>query len=127
MTPTRAVFRQLYYESQQILDTYDYLPDANAKYPFCFVDYGTNSQQQNSDLVGQVVINVHWFSTPEQVSTVDSAIAKFHDRLIKIDSFLPYHMQLTNWIDRPQPDPPDAPNIKHFIAEVTILYTRKGA
>ena len=50
MTPSRAVFRQLFHEASKNMDTYDYLPDADAKYPFCFVEYGTNDDQSNSDL-----------------------------------------------------------------------------
>ena len=118
MTPSRAVFRQLFYETSKNMDTYDYLPDADAKYPFCFVDYGTNDDQSNSDLMGSVAINVHWFGTRNQAKQIDTATAKLHDQLLRINSFLPYHMHMSRWRDRPMPESPDAPGILHFIAEI---------
>ena len=94
MTPSRAVFRQLFHEASKNMDTYDYLPDAEAKYPFCFVDYGTNDDQSNSDLMGNVSINVHWFGTRNQAKQIDTATVKLHDQLLRINSFLPYHMHM---------------------------------
>ena len=125
MTPTRAVFRQLFKIANDLMDTYDYLPNAEAKYPFCFVEHGRNTKMQNSDLMGTVSIMVHWFCARKQISETDQKVAKFHDALVSIDSFLPYHMQLIKWIDRPQPEAPDSPGIAHFTAEVEISYTRK--
>ena len=126
MTPSRAVFRQLFHETSKNMDTYDYLPDADTKYPFCFVDYGTNDDQSNSDLMGNVAINVHWFGTRNQAKEIDTATVKLHDQLLRIDSFLPYHMHMSGWRDRPMPESPDAPGILHFIAEIQITYTRRG-
>ena len=125
MTPSRAVFRQLFHETSKNMDTYDYLPDAETKYPFCFVEYGTNDDQSNSDLMGSVTINVHWFGTRNQASQIDTATVKLHDQLLKINSFLPYHMHMSRWRDRPMPESPDAPGILHFIAEIQITYTRR--
>ena len=125
MTPTRAVFRQLFKLANDLMDTYDYLPDAEVKYPFCFIEYGRNVKKLNSDLMGTVSIMVHWFCERKQVAKTDKKIASFHDALISIDSFLPYHMHLDQWIDRPQPEAPDSPGIAHFIAELEISYTRK--
>lgn len=125
MTPTRAVFRQIFFQSKQIMDTYDYLPDAEAKYPFSYVSYGDNNPLASSDLLGTVSINVHWFGEREQVSEIDTATAKLHDDLLKINSFLPFHMSMSRWRDRPQPEAPDAPGILHFVAEIQITYTRK--
>ena len=125
MTPSRAVFRQLFYEASKNMDTYDYLPDADTEYPFCFVEYGTNDDQSNSDLMGNVSINVHWFGTRNQASQIDTATVKLHDQLLKINSFLPYHMHMSRWRDRPMPESPDAPGILHFIAEIQITYTRR--
>ena len=104
MTPSRAVFRQLFHETSKNMDTYDYLPDADAKYPFCFVEYGTNDDQSNSDLMGNVSINVHWFGTRNQAKQIDTATAKLHDQLLRINSFLPYHMHMSRWRDRPMPE-----------------------
>ena len=125
MTPSRAVFRQLFKISNDLMDTYDYLPDAEAQYPFCFVENGRNIQTNNSDLMGTVSTMVHWFCTRDQVGDVDLTVARFHDELKSIDSFLPYNMSMKNWIDRPQPEAPDSPGIMHFIAEIDIDYTRK--
>ena len=125
MTPSRAVFRQLFHETSKNMDTYDYLPDAETKYPFCFVEYGTNDDQSNSDLMGNVSINVHWFGTRNQATQIDTATAKLHDQLLKINSFLPYHMIMSGWRDRPMPESPDAPGILHFVAEIQIIYTRR--
>ena len=58
MTPTNAIFNQLYILSEQIMDTYDYLPDAEARYPFCFVDNPYNTQREMNDLTGRVTILV---------------------------------------------------------------------
>ena len=125
MTPSRAVFRQLFHETSKNMDTYDYLPDADAKYPFCFVEYGTNDDQSNSDLMGSVTINVHWFGTRNQATQIDTATVKLHDQLLRINSFLPYHMHLSRWRDRPMPESPDAPGILHFVAEIQITYTTR--
>ena len=50
MTPTNAIFNQLYIISEQIMDTYDYLPDAEARYPFCYVGNPDNIQPRNERL-----------------------------------------------------------------------------
>ena len=126
MTPSKAVFRQLFHEANKNMDTYDYLPDADTKYPFCFVEYGTNDDQSNSDLMGNVSINVHWFGTRNQAKQIDASTVKLHDQLLRINSFLPYHMHMSGWRDRPMPESPDAPGILHFIAEIQITYTRRG-
>ena len=123
MTPSRAVFRQIFHEADKNMDTYDYLPDADTKYPFCFVEYGTNDDQSNSDLMGNVSIDVHWFGTRNQAKQIDTATVKLHDQLLKINSFLPYHMHMSGWRDRPMPESPDAPGILHFVAEIQITYT----
>ena len=107
MTPTRAVFRQIYNEARQTMDTFDYLPDGSAKYPFCFVEYGTNYKKQNSDLMGEVHIRVHWYGKRKDVKEIDN-------------------LRMTSWMDRHLPNPSDAPDVVHFIADITILYTRKG-
>lgn len=125
MTPSRAVFRQLFKISNDLMDTYDYLPDAEAKYPFCFVENGRDFEMRIREVAGTVSIMTHWFFTRDQASDVDSLVAKFHDKLKHIDSFLPYHMEMTSWTSRPQPEAPDSPGIMHFIAEIDIDYTRK--
>ena len=125
MTPSRSVFRHIYSITQKTMDTYDYLPDSEAKYPFCFVDFGHNYAERNNDVLGRVVINAHWFGQRKHVKQIDKAIVSLHDDLLRTKSFLPYHMKLTGWRDRPQPEAPDSPGIVHFVAEIEITYTRK--
>lgn len=125
MTPTRAVFRQVYNEARQTMDTFDYLPDSSTKYPFCFVEYGTNYKTKNSDLMGEVHIRVHWYGRRKDVKEIDKGMVKLHDGLTRINSFTPYNLRMTSWRDRHLPNPSDAPDIAHFIADITILYTRK--
>lgn len=125
MTPSRAVYRQIYFLTQKEMDTYGRLPGAETEYPFCFVQQGNNIDESNSDLTGTINMLVHYFYKEKDSAFVDGAIVKFHDDLFRMNNRFPYHMTLTRWEDRPQPDTPDATDVIHYIADIDITYTRK--
>lgn len=126
MTPTRTAFRELFIISKKIMDTYDYLPDANAKYPFCYIEKGRNDEAVNNDLHGVVSINVHWFGKRSDGKVIDQVISQFHDKLLRFDSTFGYTFQLQRWREVPQYPSPDAPMVEHYLAEIELIYNRKG-
>lgn len=125
MTPTRTAFRELFILSKTIIDTYDYLPDASAKYPFCFIEKGRNDEAENSDLYGMVTITVHWFGKRSDGKVIDNAISKFHDSLLRFNSNFGYAFQLKKWREIPQYPSPDEPQVEHYLAEIDLIYNRK--
>lgn len=126
MTPTNAIFNQMYIISEQIMDTYDYLPDAETRYPFCYVGNPDNIQREMNDLTGRVTVMVHWFGKRTDRKKIDDGIVKFHDATVRIKTEFPYNMQRTAWREYPQPESPDAPGVLHFATELEITYTKKG-
>lgn len=61
MTPAYSVFNQLFILSEEICDTYDYLPDADANYPFCYIEQPLHRRVENSDLFGECSVLLHWY------------------------------------------------------------------
>lgn len=125
MTPSLAIFNQLYIISENIMDTYDYLPNADAKYPFCFIEKPSNQRIENNELLGEVNLRIHWFGKRSDLLAIDHAVANMHDSTLRINSEFNYSMVCTNWTDSPLPNPIDEPKVIHHIAELTIRYTRK--
>ncbi len=60
MTPANAVFRYVFATAQDLTDkVYDYLPDANAHYPFIYIGEDDTEQVSNTDRVEDVEQTVH--------------------------------------------------------------------
>ena len=125
MTPSNACFRQLFYICQQIMDTYDYLPDAEAKYPFCFVEILRTNEQTNSDLLGEFTAYVHFFGERTDRQKLDDALGKLHDELLMMKPLFNYSIKLNKWQDLQIPESSDAPGILHFVADLSLNYNRK--
>lgn len=52
MTPNHDLFRKIFAISDARVDTYDYLPEADTKYPFVYVGENNGSDTPNNDLIG---------------------------------------------------------------------------
>lgn len=125
MTPTFATYNELFLIAQSLIDTYDYLPDADANYPFCFIERPSNEQSENSDLYGATRLNLHFFGKRSDRALIDDTIAKFHDYTDSIPSTFGYILKRTLWQETPLPEPDDAPGVIHYYITLEILYTRK--
>ena len=124
MTPSRACYRQVFHVAQQIIDTYNYLPDAQARYPFFFVQPGDSTARVMNEVIGSTLVRVHIFGTMDQLKEMDNSLVKLHNNLLKIPDLFGYHLTMTGWRDTYVPETDDAPGIQHWVADITLNYTR---
>lgn len=125
MTPNYECFLALGSICNRLMDTYDYLPDAHTKYPFCFVEYGRIDEQTNNDAFGEYTVYVHFFGKRTDRKVIDIAMSQLHDDLRKPLSTKHYAMSVKTWRNFELPESNDAPGILHFIADITLNYNKK--
>lgn len=126
MTPTDAVFREIFEICKGVGPTFDYLPDSNQQLPFVFVGESMNSVQQNSDLFGRVTQTLHVYGKRIQRKQVNESMVKIHDQLLDLEGKHGYSIQLTNYFEQLIPDNSDTVPLLHGIIDLTITYTKKG-
>lgn len=126
MTPSNAIFRKLYALSMAHGDTYDYVPDANAKYPFIFVGEAFNTDTSNSELVGTVSQTIHLYGTRTQRNALDTMAMRIHDDATKVREAFNYKARLTAYNDRVVNDNTTATPLLHYVLELEYQYTKRG-
>lgn len=126
MSPTEAVFRELFEVCRGIGPTFDYLPETNEKLPFVFVGESMNTVNQNSDLFGRVTQTIHVYGKRTQRKQIGEYMAKIHDKLLVLEGKHGYSIQLTNYFEQMIPDNSDVTPLLHGIMDITITYTKKG-
>lgn len=125
MTPDDAVFRKVYATCQNAMDTYDYLPEVQAQYPFIFVGESFTVEEANNDLIGNVTQSIHIYGKRTDKKTVNQAIAKLHDDLLNARSSFYYALRLMSWSANSMPDNSTGTPLTHTIIETNFHYNRK--
>ena len=126
MTPEFAIYRQLFIEClKHHAKTYDYLPEADAKYPFIYIGNSNDLDQSRSDLLGTVDQTIHIYATSEQRADLDVLKVKLHDSIRNIRQAFDYNVNLINYTQRNINDNTDVLPLIHTVIDVSFMYTRK--
>lgn len=126
MTPTHSIFRAIYGIAKTIGDTYDYLPDAQAKYPFIYIGELFNTDNSRSDLNGNMTQTIHIYGKLTERKRIMELETQLHDALIKMREAYGYHVSMTDYTTRLLNDNTDVQPLLHVVVDVNFMYTRKG-
>lgn len=125
MTPSQATYRHALFVVGRIIDTYDHLPNGNAKYPFAYIGESINTKTMNNDLLGSALQSIHLYGTLSQRRQLDDYSKLIHDRLMMQDPQHNYHLKITSYMQRSLQDNSTAQPLIHVIIDVDFLYTKK--
>lgn len=125
MTPTHSIFRAIYGIADKIGDTYDYLPDAQAKYPFIYIGEQSNTDNSRSDLIGNINQTIHIYGLRTERKRIMKLETKLYDGLIKVREAYGYHVSMTDYTIRLLNDNTDVQPLLHVVVDVSFMYTRK--
>lgn len=126
MTPSNAIFRSVYAMATTHGDTYDYLPEANAKYPFIFIGEAFNTDNSNSDLFGTIAQTIHVYGTRTHRNKLDGVAMGLHDNAVRMRQAINYNVRLTNYSDRVLMDTTTGTPLLHYVLELEFNYTKRG-
>ncbi|MFS1663349.1 hypothetical protein [Streptococcus sp. zg-JUN1979] len=126
MTPSHAIFRQVFNECLAIHeDTYDFLPDASAHYPFFFVGEGQFTESENLELYGECVQTVHLYGLRQNRSGLDELTAQLLDRLKDLRETFDYQVSFKTANPRDMIDNTDVQPLIHRVLDVRFSYVKK--
>ena len=126
MTPTHSIFRQIFEIADKTGDAYDYLPGAEAKYPFIYIGELFNTDTSRSDLNGNMMQTIHIYGKLTERKRIMELETQLHDALIKLREAYGYHISMTDYTTRLLQDNTDVQPLLHVVVDVTFMYTRKG-
>ena len=127
MTPQHAIFRQLFAECKSIsIDTYDYLPDFDSKYPFIYVGEAINTTVVNNDLMGQVAQTIHIYAERTQRKRLDQLITQLFNIVSNLREVYEYNVSIRGIQQQIISDNSTNKILLHGIIEISYFYTKKG-
>lgn len=127
MTPNNAVFRQIFKECLAVTkNTYDYLPNANAKYPFAYIGESSNTPSNNSGMMGVIRQTIHVYGELKKRSEIDNVVTNLHDKIISLTSAYGYNFRVDRINEQTLPDNSDTTPLLHTVLDVYLTYTKKG-
>ncbi|KGR72901.1 DUF3168 domain-containing protein [Streptococcus phocae subsp. salmonis] len=127
MTPNNAVFRQFFKECLIInKDTYDYIPDASAKYPFIYIGESSNSPNNNSELMGDIRQTIHVYGELKKRSKIDDIAANIHDKIGTLKFAFGYNILVDRINERTITENSETTPLLHTVLDIYLTYTKKG-
>lgn len=125
MTPNHDLFRKLFALSDLRVDTYDYLPDADAKYPFVYIGEYNGSDTPNNDLYGTVRQTVHVYGTRKNRSKIDNISAYLENTVKYFKEGYEYNFNHLTTDKQVIADNTDVQPLLHVVLDFTFTYTKK--
>lgn len=127
MTPNHAIFRKVFSESLKVTDrTFDYLPDAETKYPFIFIGETSNTDETNLDLFGNAVQTIHLYATRTQRAELDELTAKLLNTLKSSRMAFEYAISYQSCNQQDASDNTDVQPLIHRVLDISFSYNKKG-
>ncbi|MGV3161966.1 hypothetical protein ACEF17_07300 [Streptococcus hyovaginalis] len=126
MTPNHALFRRLFGLSAVRLDTYDYVPDAQAKYPFVYIGEQGATEASNNDLFGTVRQTVHIYGLRTDRANIDDISAYIQSEARRIKDGYDYHLSYETVTKQLIPDNTDVQPLLHVVLDFSFTFTKKG-
>ena len=125
MTPNNAIFRSLFSIFSKIGSVFDYLPDAQTKYPFIFIGASSNNLIPNLDYYGSARQTVHIYAKRTQRSQLDMLVTNVHNEALKLHKSYGYHFDLTGYTENLIIDNSDAQQLLHCVIDLTYTFTKE--
>lgn len=125
MTPNHDLFRKLFSLSDLRVDTYDYLPNADAKYPFVYIGEYNGSDTPNNDLYGTVRQTVHIYGTRKNRSKIDNISAYLENTVKHFKEGYEYNFNHLTTDKQVIADNTDVQPLLHIVLDITFSYTKK--
>ena len=86
MTPGNALFRHLYAEFEEYSNVYDYVSGSekeNREYPFIYLQRPIDTDNSNSDLVGESQITASVYGLRTNSESVDQVVTEIYNSTIR--------------------------------------------
>ena len=125
MTPNHDLFRKLFALSDLSVDTYDYLPNADAQYPFVYIGEYNGSDTPNNDLYGTVRQTVHIYGTRKNRSKIDNVSAYLENTVKYFKEGYEYNFNHLTTDKQVIADNTDVQPLLHVVLDITFSYTKK--
>lgn len=125
MTPNHDLFRKIFAISDARVDTYDYLPNADAKYPFVYVGENNGSDTPNNDLIGTARQTVHIYGIRANRAKIDNISAYLENVLKYLKDGYEYNFNHRNTEKQVIADNTDVQPLLHIVLDFTFNYTKK--
>lgn len=125
MTPNHDLFRKIFAISDASVDTYDYLPNAEASYPFVYIGQYNGSDTPNNDLYGTVRQTVHIYGTRKNRSKIDNISAYLENTVKYFKDGYEYNFNHFKTDKQVIADNTDVQPLLHIVLDFTFSYTKK--
>ena len=125
MTPSHALFKELYSVLPIIGQTFDYLPEAGTKYPFIYIGEIYNREIPNSELLGEMTQIIHIYGLRTQRNQLEVWTAKVHNLLSSVKKIDGYRVALNDFDYRFIPDNTDVQPLLHYIINIRFKYNKE--
>lgn len=125
MTPNHDLFRSLFSLCNVRVDTYDYLPDAETKYPFAFLGESNGSDIPNNDVLGMVRQTIHLYGLREHRARLDKISANLEGAVKLLKDGYEHKLAHLSTSKQVIPDNTDVQPLIHIVLDVTFNYTKK--
>ena len=125
MTPNHDLFRKIFAISDARVDTYDYLPEADTKYPFVYVGENNGSDTPNNDLIGTARQTVHIYGTRKNRNKIDNISAYLENTVKYFKEGYEYNFNHLTTDKQVIADNTDVQPLLHIVLDVTFSYTKK--
>lgn len=125
MTPNHDLFRKIFAISDARVDTYDYLPDAEANYPFVYIGENNGSDTPNNDLIGTARQTVHIYGIRANRAKIDNISAYLENVLKHLKDGYEYNFNHRNTEKQVIADNTDVQPLLHIVLDFTYNYTKK--
>lgn len=125
MTPNHDLFRKIFAISDARVDTYDYLPNADASYPFVYVGENNGSDTPNNDLLGTARQTVHIYGIRADRAKIDNISAYLESVLKHLKEGYEYNFNHRTTEKQVIADNTDVQPLLHIVLDFTFNYTKK--
>lgn len=125
MTPNHDLFRKIFAISDARFDTYDYLPNADASYPFVYVGENNGSDTPNNDLIGTARQTVHIYGIRAHRAEIDNISAYLESVLKHLKEGYEYNFNHRTTEKQVIADNTDVQPLLHIVLDLTFNYTKK--
>lgn len=125
MTPNHDLFRKIFAISDARVDTYDYLPGADTKYPFVYIGENNGSDTPNNDLIGTARQTVHIYGIRADRAKIDNISVYLENVLKHLKDGYEYNFNHRNTEKQVIADNTDVQPLLHIVLDFTFNYTKK--